>query len=963
MKKSLREKSFGFVRVATATPRLEVADCIFNAREIAKIMREAKQEAVQVLFFPELSITGYTCQDLFQQASLLEGAIAGLDIVLTASEADFPGLVAVGMPLVVDDQLFNCAVVISRGRILGIVPKTCMPNYKEFYEERWFASAANARSKTIQLLDQEVPFGTDILFEADNFPGLVIGVEICEDLWMPVPPSSYQAVNGATIIGNLSASNEIIGKAAYRRELVSNQSARCIAAYAYASCGVHESSTDLVFGGHRLIAENGRTLLDSDRFERDSTFDVADIDLDIIRIDRLRTNSFGDSLLYMGLERSYRRIKFKVEPAKKIKKLKRRIDAHPFVPDDSALLSERLEEIFSIQVAALAKRLEHVGNYRLTEGISGGLDSTLALLVACKTMDKLGVSRQNIQGYTMPGFGTTDRTKNNALGLMEELGITAMEVADIRAACLEQMRLMKHKPFGIDIEALYEEEGSSDSGRTLKEVQAAVVERFTAMLKDLPPGSQDLKFENTQARMRTSILMNSGFVLGTGDLSELAIGWCTYNGDHMSMYGVNVGIPKTLVKFLVKWAAENQFEGKARELMLDIVDTVISPELLPVSEDGEISQKTEGVIGPYELHDFFLFHMLRYGSSPEKILYLANQTQFDVEYSHEEIQIWLRTFISRFFNNQFKRSCLPDGPKVGSISLSPRGDWRMPSDAEATMWLQWAERIAQNSDQSNGGSNGAAATTDRKILAKKTTPTSKVLRVLLRVDAAQNDFRPGGALAVGGGDEIMDVLNELSSSEYYDLVVDSQDEHDEDHGSFAEQHDGVEEYSVGELFGIEQRFWPKHCVNGTWGWKFHPDFDQTNTDRIFPKGKDSRVDSYSAFYDNGRDASDELKAKYPFLGQSTGLAEYLCEEAEKRGCDEIQVDVVGLALGFCVSWSAVDARNETYRGKQYTVRLIEDGTRAIVFEEGDYERYIQDLESIGIEVIQSEAVPMEAPAH
>lgn len=961
MRNNIRNKSFGYVRVATATPQLKVADCIYNARETTSVMRKARAEDVQVLFFPELGITSYTCADLFQQAPLLDGALEGLEIIRAASEHEFRGLVAVGMPLEVDDQLFNCAVIICQGSILGVVPKTCIPNYKEFYEDRWFASAANARSTTIKLLDQSVPFGTDLLFEAENFPGLVVGVEICEDLWMPVPPSSYHAVNGATIIGNLSASNELIGKANYRRELVSNQSARCIAAYLYTSSGPHESTTDVVFGGHRLIAENGKLLMDSERFQRKSALDIADIDLDIVRIDRLRTNSFNDSRLYMQLDRPYRRIGFRLEPAKQFPRLRRRIEAHPFVPEDSHLLSERLEEIFSIQVAGLAKRLERIGNYKLTEGISGGLDSTLALVVACKTMDTLGVSRKNIRGYTMPGFGTTDRTKNNAIGLMQCLGITVMEVADIRAACLEEMRLMKHKPFGIDIEALYAEEQTAGSG--LLEVQSSVVAKFTEMLRHLPPGSQDLKFENTQARMRTSILMNSGFVLGTGDLSELAIGWCTYNGDHMSMYNVNASIPKTLVKFLVKWAAENQFDGKARELMLDVVATEISPELLPVGADGQISQKTEGVIGPYELHDFFLFHMLRYGSNPEKILYLASQAVFDVDYSQEEIRVWLKTFISRFFNNQFKRSCLPDGPKVGSISLSPRGDWRMPSDAEATLWQAWAdEGEASHLQVSNGGNNGSANTEDTTTVAKSKTPTKKVLRVLLRVDAAQNDFRPKGALAVPGGDEITDKLNELAASDYYDLVVDSQDEHPEDHGSFAEQHEGAAEYSVGVLNGVEQRFWPKHCVKGTKGWEFHPDFDQSRTIKVFPKGCDARVDSYSAFYDNGRSASDELKAKYPFLGQSTGLAEFLVAEAEKVGAEEIQVDVCGLALGYCVSYSAFDARRETYKGKQYTVRVIEDATRAIVFEAGDYERYIKELEAQGIEIIQSESVPSRVAA-
>jgi NAD+ synthase (glutamine-hydrolysing) len=660
---------YGFLRVAAATPALRVADCEYNTGQILDLMRQVEAEGVAVLVFPELSLTGYTCADLFHQAVLQRGAVEALGELCRAGADAFTGVAVVGLPLVVDDQVFNCAAVLHRGRVLGVVPKSFLPNYKEFYEERWFAPAATARSREVSLCGQAVPFGTGHLFDATDVVGLTVGVEICEDLWVPIPPSSAQALAGATVLVNLSASNEVIGKAAYRRQLVANQSGRCIAAYVYAASGVHESTTDLVFGGHSLIAENGNLLAEARRFERKSTLLVADVDLDRLRADRMRIKSFGEGRLFGHNGQTFARVRFELGDTRPVRDdLRRPVEAHPFVPQGQDQLRERCEEIFHTQVAGLAKRLEHIGKPPVAIGISGGLDSTLALLVACKTMDLLGVGRDRILAFTLPGFGTSARTRDNARALMRQLGVSAREV-DIRRLCLEEMRALGHKPFGISLEGLH-------------------VEEFAEKLRHLPAElCEDLVFENVQARMRTSILMNAGFVVGTGDVSELALGWCTYNGDHMSMYNPNVSIPKTLVKFLVDWAARNEFEGEARRTLLDIVDTVISPELLPTDAKGLSSQATESAIGPYELHDFFLFHFLRYGAPPEKILFLARHARFHKEYTPEELRRWLRVFLRRFFANQFKRSCLPDGPKVGTISLSPRGDWRMPSDARASLWI------------------------------------------------------------------------------------------------------------------------------------------------------------------------------------------------------------------------------------------------------------------------------------
>jgi NAD+ synthase (glutamine-hydrolysing) len=662
---------YGFVRVAAAVPQLRVADTRFNAARTIDLMHRAADEFVDVVVFPEMGLTGYTCNDLFFQRTLQEGAVDALQAVAAASARLFTGLAIVGLPLVVDDQVYNCAAAVYRGEVLGIIPKTYLPTYKEFYDARFFAPASTAYSTSVRLFGRDVPFGTDILFRATNVADLVVGVEICEDLWGPVPPSSLQAFHGATILLNLSASNETIAKANYRRSLVGQQSARCIAVYAYTSCGPGESTTDLVFGGHSLIAENGVMLAESQRFRREDGLVFADIDLDRLRVNRTQTTSFNDAVLTPGLKRDYRRIDFAAPDRPEGLPLARDVEAHPFVPAVAGELQERCEEIFHIQVTGLARRLEHIGAPPVTIGVSGGLDSTLSLLVLCKTLDRLKVGRERIRALTMPGFGTTGPTLANAKNLMKALGVPYREI-DIRPICLDEMKALGHAPFGISLVGLD-------------------VEGLTARLRSVPPDRlNDLTFENVQARARTNLLMNTGFVVGTGDLSELALGWCTYNADHMSMYNPNVSIPKTLVKFLVRWVAENEFDGPARKTLLDIVATEISPELLPASVEGK-AQSTESAIGPYELHDFFLYHFLRFGATPDKILYLASRVKFDRDYTLAEVSKWLRVFLTRFFLNQFKRSCLPDGPKVGSVSLSPRGDWRMPSDAQVALWLERLE--------------------------------------------------------------------------------------------------------------------------------------------------------------------------------------------------------------------------------------------------------------------------------
>lgn len=658
----------GFLRVAAACPELRVADPTFNTARTLELLAQAETQSVNLVVFPEMGLTGYTCHDLFHTLPLQRAAAVALAHLVEQAATIFRGVAVVGLPLAVDGQLFNCAAVIHAGRVLGIVPKTYLPNYKEFYDARYYSPAPNAVSREVRAAGRDVPFGTDLLFPCGTLPDFVLGVEICEDLWTPVPPSSLQALAGATVIANLSASNEAIGKSGYRKQLIGCQSGRCLAGYIYASSGVGESTTDIVFGGHCLVAENGTILAESARFRTAGELTVADLDLDRLRHDRIQTNSFNDSRRDFAASRPVRRVTFDLELTPRSPVLMRTVDAHPFVPQDPATLKDRCDEIFHTQVAGLAKRLGVVNPPIVSIGVSGGLDSTLALLVVCKTFDALKLPRDRVAALTMPGFGTTGRTRGNALTLMRTLGVSGRE-ADIRAMCYEQMRALRHDPFGIPLES-------------------ETLDSLTEKLRHLPPDRRhDLVFENVQARLRTSLLMNAGFVIGTGDISELALGWCTYNADHMSMYNPNVSIPKTLVKFLVKWAAENEFEGDARRTLLDIVDTEISPELLPPDATGKIVQATESSVGPYELVDFFLYHLLRYGADPEKVVFLARHAAFAQTYTEADVRKWLRVFLRRFFANQFKRSCLPDGPKVGSVSLSPRGDWRMPSDAAARTWL------------------------------------------------------------------------------------------------------------------------------------------------------------------------------------------------------------------------------------------------------------------------------------
>ncbi len=583
-----------------------------------------------------------------------------------------PHLVVVGLPVMVRNSLYNCAAVIGDGTVLGVIPKQFIPNYKEFYESRWFSSANGTEPKEVDFDGAPVPFGIDLLFQAGP---VVVGIEICEDLWMPIPPSSHQAVAGANVLLNLSASNETIGKHRYRTELVVNQSGRCIAAYAYASAGPTESTTDLVFGGHCLIAENGSLVEESRRVGdggpmlRDSYFITADVDIERLQNDRRWTTSFDDCVPRLPFP--YRRIEFRL--ADTLPGLRRHVSGTPFVPREDEELHRRCTEIFGIQTAALAKRVEQLSEQStLNIGVSGGLDSTLALLVAVKMCDRMGFPRRRVQGLTMPGFGTTERTRNNALELMRHLGVP-QETIDIRPLCLQAFRSLEHRPFGLDTAGLE-------------------VDEFQEALANLPPEQrQDLVFENVQARIRTFLLMSRGFVVGTGDLSEAALGWSTYNGDHMSMYNPNCSIPKTLVKLLVRYVALHEFDGEARETLLSIAGTPISPELLPLSAQGEMLQSTEETLGPYELHDFFLFHVVRNGFRPEKILFLARHAEFTQEHAPQAVERTLATFYRRFFFNQFKRSCVPDGPKVGSVSLSPRGDWRMPSDADPSIWLKQRE--------------------------------------------------------------------------------------------------------------------------------------------------------------------------------------------------------------------------------------------------------------------------------
>ena len=655
---------FDLVRVAAITPPVHVGAPEKNVDEMLRLVSDVDAD---IVVFPELAITGYTCGDLFATAGVLDGATRALIRMATACRR---GVWVVGMPVRVVDRLMNVAAIITGGELRGVVPKSYLPNYREFYEARHFQAAGDADPPELTIGEQTVPFGTDLIFELGPAR---IGVELCEDFWTPVPPSSHAAMAGANVLVNLSASNETIGKADWRRDLVRSQSGRCIAAYVYCSAGPGESTSDLVFGGHNLIAENGsilaeeRAIGDGGPLDLDGTVVVADLDLGRLGHDRMVIGSFDDAA--SEHHRSFRRIDLWAAAddgtlGSVRDTLIRRVDATPFVPKDERELDRRCAEIFDLQTAGLVKRLRRLPHdLKLSIGISGGLDSTLALLVGVRACDAIGKPRTDILGITMPGFGTTDHTKTSSLQLMRETGITS-ETIDIRQMCLDVFREMGHDPLGIEIR------------------EDTNVDGLQSALNVTPDDAKDLTFENVQARMRTLLLMTRGFVLGTGDMSELALGWCTYNADHMSMYNVNTSIPKTLVRFLVRYAADHHFDGPMRDTLHRVADTPISPELLPPTADGKIRQNTEDSIGSYELHDFFLYHFVRNGFDGPKVLHLAKFAEFESTSDAQEIARTWEMFERRFYANQFKRNCVPDGPKVGSVSLSPRGDWRMPSDAE-----------------------------------------------------------------------------------------------------------------------------------------------------------------------------------------------------------------------------------------------------------------------------------------
>ena len=641
---------YGFVNVAAAVPTVKVADVEYNVQQIESLITQAEERGVEIMVLPELCITGYSCQDLFKEQLLLDHAEDGI-VKLLDYTRKLNVIVIVGLPVIVNGLLYNCAAVLQGGQLLGIVPKVYLPNYGEFYEKRWFASAQDLNPTDIYFAGSPVHVSAEpqVFVTAD---GVKFGIEICEDVWAPTPPSNNLALAGADVIFNLSASDELIGKHAYLKSLLAQQSARMMSGYVYASCGFGESTQDVVYGGNAIIYENGRLLEEGDRFSLEPQLKMCQIDIQALQVER-RTNT-----TFINAQRNAhaREIACKATAQRQFE-LVRNINPYPFIPK-SENMQESCEEILSIQVMGLVKRLHHINGKKAVIGISGGLDSTLALLVTVKAFDKLGLDRKGIIGITMPGFGTTDRTYNNALKLMETLGVTIREIS----------------------------------------IAAAVTQHFSDINHDA--SVHDITYENSQARERTQILMDvankeNAIVVGTGDLSELALGWATYNGDHMSMYGVNAGVPKTLIRYLVGYVAGEM----ATETLMDIIDTPISPELIPADENGNIKQKTEDLVGPYELHDFFIYYFLRYGFSPKKIFLMAKRAFCTATadqpalYDEETIKKWLTTFCRRFFNQQFKRSCLPDGPKVGSVSLSPRGDWRMPSDASSALWLKECETL------------------------------------------------------------------------------------------------------------------------------------------------------------------------------------------------------------------------------------------------------------------------------
>lgn len=643
----MKLSDYSMIRLGVCSPELRVADVRFNTARLCDAIRQAAQQDCSFLVFPELALTGYTCGDLFYQTALRDAAERGLQELCYCTET-MNMTIVVGVPVFLKGKMFNCCVVISQGTILGVIPKTYLPNSGEYYEERWFSSSADTHETTVILCGTEVPFGTDILFQAHHDNRLIFGCEICEDVWAVVPPSSYHALAGATVLINCSASVELLAKKSYREHLIQSQSARCLAAYVYAAAGAGESSTDLVFSGHCLIAENGTLLAQSERFSFETTIVYADIDIEKLVQERVKNSSFG-----AADSPEYRIITIDIAE-KETERLYRSFSPMPFVPVHAHERADNCREIMMIQSTGLMKRLKHIGCTTVTIGLSGGLDSTLAFLVCVKAFQRLGYNLANIIAVTMPGYGTTERTKSNAVALAECFGVTLRTIS----------------------------------------IHDAVAQHFRDIGHD--PSAHTIVFENAQARERTQILMDvaqqtGGIVIGTGDLSELALGWCTYNGDHMSMYGVNSGVPKTLVRYIVEWAALEEYNGEISTLLRDICATPVSPELLPPDNDGNIIQKTEETIGPYILHDFFLFYHVRYGFSPKKIAWFAQCAFVDV-YDISVIKQWLTEFYKRFFSQQFKRSCLPDGMKIGSVALSPRGDWRMPSDAMAKTWL---DEVAQ----------------------------------------------------------------------------------------------------------------------------------------------------------------------------------------------------------------------------------------------------------------------------
>ena len=643
-------KDFKFIRVGLAISPTRIADVDFNVEAILKIIEKANEKGIQILAFPEMSITGYSIGDLIHQTALLTRAEEGMAKLLSCS-AKYNMVIIVGMPISAEQRIFNCAVVCSGGNIYGVVPKILLPDYKEFYESRWFSTGQEAISNNIILCNRTVPFGHDVLFKIQSFPSAILGVEICEDMWVPLAQHEFQALAGATLLVNISASNEILGKADWRRTMIISESGRCIAGMLYVSSGFGESSNDIVYSGHAIIAENGIIHEESHLLENKDQLLISDIDLERLVHDRIIQTSFHSN---KGERKSFRIVDVPLSDIS-VKNLYRKIDPHPFVPKNEEQRARRCREIFAMQVGALAQKLVGAKKDRIVLGVSGGLDSTLALLVASKTMDYMELPRTNIHAYTMPGFGTTNRTENNATVLCKALGVTFQRI-DITQTCEKHLNDIRQSP-----------------------------------------EKEDIVFENVQARYRTELLFNianqlNGIVLGTGDLTEIALGWATFAGDHISHYHINSSVPKTLVRYIIRWIADEEMANSpVAPILMDILNTPISPELRR-PENGNITQKSEEIIGPVELADFFLYPFIRFGMRPGKILLLANEVNqrhlFEKYYSLEELYGWLKSFINRFFNNQFKRTCMPEGPKIGSVSLSPRGDWRMPSDAEARLWIE-----------------------------------------------------------------------------------------------------------------------------------------------------------------------------------------------------------------------------------------------------------------------------------